>query len=144
MLKETDFKVADISLADFGRKEILLAEKEILMNKHFDENTYCLDKNELSDEVDEASINAQTQQKIKFQAREAFYLKKIGKALEAIEKGTYGLCDECDGEISFDRLQARPVAEMCITCKEESEQSENSSFKRSKSSGRTIQELGRR
>ena len=29
MLKETDYKVANLSLADFGRKEITLAEKEM-------------------------------------------------------------------------------------------------------------------
>ena len=29
MLKETDYKVANLSLADFGRKEITIAEKEM-------------------------------------------------------------------------------------------------------------------
>ena len=127
-------------------RNILLAEKERVMNKHVDEGHYCLDKNELSDLVDEASINLQTQQNIRFKNRENFYIKKINKALDKVKRGTFGLCEECDCEISFERLKARPVAEMCIGCKEESEFSENSNFfqKRSKSLGKTLQELGRR
>lgn len=127
-------------------KNNLLAEKERIMNKQVDESHYCLDKNELSDVVDEASINAQTQQNIRFKNRENFYLKKIAKALGKIKRGTYGMCEECDGEISFERLKARPVAEMCISCKEESEFTENNNFfqKRSKSLGKTLQEIGKR
>ncbi len=124
-------------------KNILLAEKERIMNKHVDETHYCLDKNELSDVFDEASINVQTQQNIRFKNRENFYVKKINKALDKVKRGTYGVCEECDGEISFERLKARPVAEMCIGCKEESEFSENNNFiqKQSKSLGKTLQEL---
>ena len=127
-------------------KNILLAEKERVMNKQVDEAHYCLDKNELSDLVDEASINLQTQQNIRFKNRENFYVKKINKALDKIKRGTFGLCEECDGDISFERLTARPVAEMCIGCKEESEMTENSNFfqKKSKSLGKTMQEIGRR
>ncbi|MCK5884592.1 MAG: TraR/DksA family transcriptional regulator [Bacteriovoracaceae bacterium] len=127
-------------------KNILLAEKERIMNKQIDETQYCLDQNELSDLVDEASINLQTQQNIRFKNRENFYVKKVNKALDKMKRGTFGLCEECDGEISFERLVARPVAEMCIGCKEESEMAENSNFfqKKSKSLGKTMQEIGGR
>lgn len=38
-------------------------------------------------------------------------------ALECIEDGTFGVCDECDGKIGIPRLMARPVATLCIRCK---------------------------
>ncbi len=122
---------------------ILLAEKERILNKQYDESQFCLDQNELSDVTDEASINSQTQHNIRLRNRENIYLKKINKALDKVKRGTYGFCEECDGEISFERLKARPVAEMCITCKEESEISESSNIfqKRSKSLGHTLNEI---
>lgn len=124
-------------------KEKLLAEKERITNKKMEEEQYQLDRNELSDPLDEASVNTQTSHDIRFINRENFYLKKINKTLDAILRGTYGLCEECDGEIGFERLNARLTAEMCITCKEEAELAENSNFfdKKSKSLGRALHDV---
>jgi DnaK suppressor protein len=124
-------------------KDKLLGDKERILNKNSEKDHYCMDKNELADPVDEASINAQTSQEIRFRNRENFYLKKINKTLNKMDSGEYGLCDECDVEIGFERLVARPTAELCITCKEESEHVENNNafMRRSKSLGKTIAEL---
>lgn len=124
-------------------KDSLLAEKERIYNKAQSSENYCLDKNELSDPVDEASVNVQTSQEIRFRNRDNFYLKKINKALLKIEEGTYGLCQECDAEINYERLMARTTAELCIGCKEEAEFSEKNNFiqRKSKSLGKTISEL---
>lgn len=126
-------------------KDKLLADKERINNKKAAHEQYQLDKNELSDPLDEASINTQTSHDIRFINRENFYLKKINKSLEAIIRGTYGLCEECDGEIGFERLNARLTAEMCISCKEESEMAENNNYfdKKSKSLGRALHDTQR-
>jgi DnaK suppressor protein len=42
---------------------------------------------------------------------------KIKKSLDDIENGTYGICENCEKEISIKRLEARPVARHCIKCK---------------------------
>lgn len=127
-------------------KDKLLADKERILNKNNSKDQYCMDKNELLDPLDEACINVQTSQEIRFRNRENFYLKKINKTLIKMDRGEYGLCEDCDVEIGYERLLARPTAELCINCKEEAEQEENSNFfaSKSKSLGKTIQELGRR
>ncbi len=127
-------------------REKLLAEKERILSKDVDQSHYHLDRNELSDPVDEASANHIADTKNRFRNRENFFLKKIGKALQKIAKREYGICNECDAMISFERLCARPTAELCISCKEEEENVERSNIfgKRSKSLGKTIHELGRR
>jgi DnaK suppressor protein len=43
-------------------------------------------------------------------------LEAIEQALEKIEEGTFGLCDECESEIAKQRLQAIPYAAHCIRC----------------------------
>ncbi len=45
-------------------------------------------------------------------------LRDINKALDRMEKGTYGKCNYCGKEISEERLLARPVSSACIECKE--------------------------
>ena len=127
-------------------RDILLAEKERILNKDTDQTQFYIQKEETADPVDEAQANIQASTELRFRNRENFYLKKIEKALSKIEEGTYGLCNECDVQIPFGRLKARITAELCAPCKEESESEEKNNFfkKKSKSLGKTIQELGTR
>lgn len=46
-------------------------------------------------------------------------LEDINKALERIEKGTYGICKYCGKVINEKRLIARPTAGACVACKTE-------------------------
>lgn len=48
-------------------------------------------------------------------------LRKIKRALEKIEKGTYGLCEDCGKPIAPVRLEALPYAERCLDCQNAAE-----------------------
>jgi len=80
------------------------------------------------DEVDQASSEYERAQMLRFRNRDLFYIKKLNKALERFEDNEYGLCVDCDCEIKFERLLARPTAELCISCKDEAEKEEQSNF----------------
>jgi len=43
-------------------------------------------------------------------------LSQINRALEKIEEGTYGICDQCKKEIDIDRLMVIPYANLCMDC----------------------------
>lgn len=43
-------------------------------------------------------------------------LQEIIAALDRMEKGTYGFCENCQKEIEIDRLKANPAATTCIKC----------------------------
>jgi DnaK suppressor protein len=45
-------------------------------------------------------------------------LGKIDEAIQRLEDGTYGICPECDSEISEARLTALPFASLCRDCQE--------------------------
>jgi len=49
-------------------------------------------------------------------------LNQIEGALERIEDGTYGLCEECGGKIPKTRLNAIPYATLCVRCAQQQEQ----------------------
>ena len=44
-------------------------------------------------------------------------LEQIDDALERLEEGTYGICEECGQKISVARLKVRPFAKHCVPCK---------------------------
>jgi RNA polymerase-binding transcription factor DksA len=50
-------------------------------------------------------------------------LDEIAAALERINQGTFGRCEECQGEIPKARLQALPYARYCVECARKLEQS---------------------
>ena len=51
-------------------------------------------------------------------------LKKINSALNRIDEGDYGYCDETGEEIGLKRLQARPVATLSLEAQERREKAE--------------------
>lgn len=77
------------------------------------------------DEVDIVSVEKENQMDFRLKARNAIYLKKVRKSLQKIDDGTFGECEDCGAEISYNRLLARPTADLCIHCKEAEEKEEN-------------------
>jgi RNA polymerase-binding protein DksA len=43
-------------------------------------------------------------------------LAEIDAALARLEDGTYGVCERCGGQIPPARLEARPIARLCVSC----------------------------
>jgi RNA polymerase-binding protein DksA len=43
-------------------------------------------------------------------------LAEVREALNRIDQGTYGICQECDGQIDEARLEALPYTPYCIEC----------------------------
>lgn len=104
-------------------QEILTERRQaILQNKEsINEQSVVFDPNDLPDEVDLASSETDQAVNLKLRDRERFLLRKIDKALAKIEEGTYGECESCGDPIGIKRLEARPVTDLCIQCKEEQE-----------------------
>lgn len=97
-------------------------------------------RDDIRDEGDVARSEVDHGMLMRLNNRENLYLKKVKQALKRIEDGTYGECRECGNDISAKRLLARPTAELCITCKEDSEKRERGSIDghRAKSMGQLM------
>lgn len=80
------------------------------------------------DEAELSSIDKDKQFDLRLKSRQVTYIKKVKEAIRRIDEGTFGICMECDGEISLSRLQARPTAHLCISCKEDQERTEHHVF----------------
>ena len=79
---------------------------------------------QFSDPLDRASFDEAQDKLLRIRARESRLIDKIRYALECIEDGTYGICELCGEDISFGRLEARPVTTKCIECKMKEERLE--------------------
>ena len=83
-------------------------------------------KENFPDPTDRASLESDRNFMLRIRDREAKLIKKIKKAIERIDNGTFGICETCGEEISIERLKARPVTTQCIECKTKEEALEKS------------------
>lgn len=70
-------------------------------------------------EDDNAKELADFESNLSIEEQLELLIKKINKALEAIEDGTYGKCKKCNRLIETGRLEIMPYADVCVTCKKE-------------------------
>ena len=80
-----------------------------------------LDPDDFPDEIDAASSEMNLAFQGRLRERERGLIGKIEGALKKIQDGVYGECESCGEQISIKRIEARPVAELCIDCKAEQE-----------------------
>lgn len=75
-----------------------------------------------SDAGDRSEADLETDTTISMAQRHAGQLQEIDAALARIADGSYGVCEECGGNIGAARLEAQPIARLCIACQERLEQ----------------------
>lgn len=68
------------------------------------------DKEDNATEVDQYTGNASVEATLEKK------LQEVLDALERMENGTYGICENCQKEIDIERLRANPSARTCIKC----------------------------
>ncbi len=68
------------------------------------------------DSGDQALFDLEREMGISLQEMRNRERQLIEEALSSLDEGTYGLCGECDAEISEKRLKAMPFARYCIEC----------------------------
>lgn len=77
-----------------------------------------------SDLNDRATVEVDASFELRTRDRYRKLIDKINIALQKIEKGEYGYCEETGEEIGIKRLEARPIATLCIEAQERHEKYE--------------------
>lgn len=112
-------------------KELLLKHRQQILNVGLlnKSDDLHVSEEDLSDETDLASSLIQQQLTCTIRDREYAKLRRIDMALERINEGTYGHCEECEEEINMKRLENQPWAELCIQHAEEKEREESQIYR---------------
>jgi DnaK suppressor protein len=115
--------MSDAQLEHFRRiltawKRELMFEVDRTVHHMQDEAANFPDPNDRATQESEFGLELRTRD------RERKLLRKIDSALARIDEGNYGFCDETGEEIGLKRLEARPVATLCVEAQERRELAE--------------------
>jgi DnaK suppressor protein len=111
------------------RKQLIQKREEIL-NEAGRTLSDMTDQNEnIPDPNDRATVESGRSFELRIRDRERKLLSKIEEALQRVDDGGYGICEDCGEEIGLKRLEARPVTTLCIDCKTIQETKERSQGK---------------
>ena len=83
-----------------------------------------VDGEENPDPNDRATVEEERNWSLRLRDRDRRLIGKIQQALARLDTGTFGTCTACGRAIGAARLRARPVTDLCITCKTEAEHAE--------------------
>jgi DnaK suppressor protein len=116
-LSPREEKIQHIKLKLLKQREALLNEAESALNELPGQTIF-------PDLGDQATAETDRNFMLRLRGREQRLLKKIDEAIDRIDSGIFGICDDCGSEIDVKRLEARPVTTMCIECKTLQEEEE--------------------
>jgi DnaK suppressor protein len=98
-------------------QSLLFEEKTKLLSKAEEFKILHLKNHESGqDEAEILSNDVNMNLAIELQERDRLALIRIEKALQKIETGKYGICEECGAEVGVKRLMIQPLARLCIDC----------------------------
>ena len=109
---------------EYFRQKLLRWRAELLANstgtlRHLQEESLLK-----PDLTDRASLETERAIELRTRDRERKLISKIDAALQRIDSGTYGFCEETDQPIGIRRLEARPIATLTIEAQERHERME--------------------
>jgi DnaK suppressor protein len=99
------------------REDLLKESSQTLMN--LQEETLAE-----ADIADRASTESERSLELRTRDRERKLIGKIDAALQRLDEGSYGYCEESGEPISLRRLEARPIATLSIDAQERHERRE--------------------
>jgi DnaK suppressor protein len=99
-------------------REQLIKESNMTREKLKEEKTLT------TEIIDRGTEETSTAFELRTRDRYRKLIRKIEKALDRIEEGSYGYCEETGVEIGLKRLEARPIATLSIEAQERHEREE--------------------
>lgn len=96
---------------DTWREELVEESRETINNLQHEVR-------DVGDEAERATRETENSLELRTRDRYRKLINKIDKALNRIEEGEYGYCEETGEEIGLARLEARPIATLCLDAQE--------------------------
>lgn len=106
-------------------RQKLLSWRDDLLNEASETRNHLQEGNPVqSDIADRATAETDRSLELRTRDRARKLISKIDEAIDRIENGTYGYCEETDEPIGLKRLEARPIATLSIEAQERHERME--------------------
>ena len=116
-------------LAERFRKRLLQVREEIIEGiKQRDVSAQGIGQNGIQDIGDESATISHRYLLMSLSENERSKLMEIDEALDRIEDGTFGICEDCGEPIALKRLEVIPDARYCVECQENLEKASKEIF----------------
>ena len=117
-------KFMNAKMKEYFRQKLVSWKKDLLKESSQTLNNLQNENEAKPDITDRASEEIDRSFELRTRDRERKLINKIDAALQRIEDGSYGYCDETGDPISIKRLVARPVATLSLEAQEMHEKAE--------------------
>ena len=117
-------KFMNAKMKEYFRQKLISWKKDLLKESSQTLNNLQNENEAKPDITDRASEEIDRSFELRTRDRERKLINKIDAALQRIEDGSYGYCDETGDPISIKRLEARPVATLSLEAQEMHEKAE--------------------
>ena len=117
-------KFMNAKMKEYFRQKLVSWKKDLLKESSQTLNNLQNENEAKPDITDRASEEIDRSFELRTRDRERKLINKIDAALQRIEDGSYGYCDETGDPISIKRLEARPVATLSLEAQEMHEKAE--------------------
>ncbi|HUA53060.1 MAG TPA: RNA polymerase-binding protein DksA [Candidatus Sulfotelmatobacter sp.] len=115
--------MSDLQL-EYFRQKLLRWRAELLQESTETLNHLQAESLHQPDLTDRASMETDRALELRTRDRERKLISKIDAALQRIEDGSYGFCEETNEPIGIRRLEARPIATLSLEAQERHERLE--------------------
>ena len=103
---------------EYFRQKLVTWRDELVEESRETINNLQHEVRDVGDEAERATRETENSLELRTRDRYRKLINKIEKALNRIEEGEYGYCDETGEEIGLARLEARPIATLCLDAQE--------------------------
>jgi len=103
---------------EYFRQKLARWRDELVEESRETINNLQREVRDVGDEAERATRETENSLELRTRDRYRKLINKINKALKRVENGDYGYCDETGEEIGLDRLEARPIATLCLDAQE--------------------------
>ena len=117
-------KFMNAKMKEYFKNKLLDWKNELLKESSQTLNNLQSDNEAKADITDRASEEIDRSFELRTRDRERKLINKINSALQRIEDGSYGYCEETGEPIGLKRLEARPVATLSLEAQEMHEKAE--------------------
>jgi len=117
-------KFMNAKMKEYFKQKLLNWKNELLKESSQTLNNLQSDNEAKPDITDRASEEIDRSFELRTRDRERKLINKINAALQRIEDGSYGYCEETGEPIGLKRLEARPVATLSLEAQEMHEKAE--------------------
>ena len=117
-------KFMNAKMKEYFRQKLINWKNDLLRESSQTLNNLQNENEAKPDITDRASEEIDRSFELRTRDRERKLINKIDAALQRIEDGSYGYCDETGDPISIKRLEARPVATLSLEAQEMHERAE--------------------